>query len=50
MSSTDNSFNRDEEYIVHTYKRLPIEITHGEGVYLFSKDGRKYLDFFLVLL
>lgn len=46
MSSTDNSFNRDEEYIVHTYKRLPIEITHGEGVYLFSKDGRKFLDFF----
>lgn len=46
MSSTDNSFHRDEEYIIHTYKRLPIEITHGEGVYLFSKDGRKFLDFF----
>lgn len=27
-----------------TYKRLPIAFTHGEGVWLFDKDGQKYLD------
>lgn len=46
MTSPDNLFKKEEEYLLHTYKRLQIEITHGEGVYLFSKDGKKYLDFF----
>lgn len=30
----------------HTYKRLPLDIDRGEGVYLYAKDGRKYLDMF----
>jgi predicted acetylornithine/succinylornithine family transaminase len=46
MASLENLFMKEEEYLLHTYKRLPIEITHGEGVYLFSKDGKRYLDFF----
>ena len=29
-----------------TYKRLPLVIERGEGCYLFSKDGDKYLDMF----
>jgi predicted acetylornithine/succinylornithine family transaminase len=41
-----NSFNKEAEYLLQTYKRFPIEISHGDSVYLFSKDGRKYLDFF----
>ena len=39
-------FERDQESILHTYTRLPIEIERGEGVYLFSADGRRFLDFF----
>jgi acetylornithine/N-succinyldiaminopimelate aminotransferase len=39
-------FNKEEELLLHTYKRIPIEISHGKGVYLFSVDGKKYLDFF----
>jgi len=46
MASTENSFKLEEEYLLHMYKRMPIEISHGEGVYLFSKEGKKYLDFF----
>ena len=46
MKSPDNIFHREEEYLLHTYKRIPIEISHGEGVYLFTTDGKKYLDFF----
>ncbi len=46
MKLPNNSFNKEAEYLLQTYKRFPLEISHGDGVYLFSKDGRKYLDFF----
>lgn len=29
-----------------TYKRLPLEVERGDGCYLFTKDGKKYLDMF----
>lgn len=38
--------DREEQVLFHTYKRLPVEIHHGEGAYLFTADGRKYLDMF----
>ncbi|MCW5771338.1 MAG: aspartate aminotransferase family protein [Rhodospirillaceae bacterium] len=31
--------------ILPTYNRTPIAFTHGEGVYLYSTEGRRYLDF-----
>lgn len=37
---------REETYLFHTYKRLPLEIDRGEGVYLYTTDGKKYLDMF----
>jgi len=37
---------KEKEILLHTYNRIPLDISHGEGVYLVSKDGRKYLDFF----
>ena len=46
MKYPDNIFKKEEEILLKTYKRIPIEISHGEGVYLFSEDGKKYLDFF----
>ena len=30
---------------VNTYKRNPVEFVKGDGVYLFDKNGNKYLDF-----
>jgi acetylornithine/N-succinyldiaminopimelate aminotransferase len=31
--------------ILGTYKRAPVEFTHGNGVYLYDATGRRYLDF-----
>ncbi len=36
----------EEKCFMPVYNRLPLEISHGEGVYLFTKDGRKLLDMF----
>lgn len=41
-----NIQEKEEEFLLRTYKRIPIQISHGEDVYLFSEDGKKYLDFF----
>jgi len=31
--------------VLGTYKRSPVEMVRGEGVYLFDTDGTRYLDF-----
>lgn len=31
--------------VLPTYARAPIELERGEGAYVFTKDGRKFLDF-----
>jgi acetylornithine/N-succinyldiaminopimelate aminotransferase len=38
--------DKEEKYFFHTYKRIPLEIERGEGVYLFTKDGERNLDMF----
>ena len=37
---------RERKSLFHTYKRIPLEIDRGDGVYLYTKDGKRYLDFF----
>lgn len=32
-------------YMVQTYRRPPMVLERGEGVYLYDSDGRRYLDF-----
>jgi predicted acetylornithine/succinylornithine family transaminase len=34
-----------ERYIAHTYKRQPITIVKGRGMFLWDSTGRRYLDF-----
>lgn len=34
-----------ESHILHTYNRYQIVLDHGEGVYLYDTEGKKYLDF-----
>ena len=41
-----NIFEKEKELFLSTYKRIPIDISHGKGVYLYDKNGKKYLDFF----
>ncbi|MCI9531299.1 MAG: aspartate aminotransferase family protein [Lachnospiraceae bacterium] len=36
---------RAESHILHTYNRHQIVWDHGEGVYLYDTEGKKYLDF-----
>lgn len=33
-------------YYAHTFKRLPVVISRGEGMYLYDTSGKKYLDMF----
>ncbi|OPZ78486.1 MAG: Acetylornithine aminotransferase [Alphaproteobacteria bacterium ADurb.Bin438] len=35
----------DEKYFFHVFKRYDLVADKGEGVYLYDKDGKKYLDF-----
>lgn len=39
-------FAKEKEYFIHTYNRIPVDISYGEGVHLFDKKGNRYLDFF----
>ncbi|MBZ9570051.1 acetylornithine transaminase [Methanobrevibacter sp. TMH8] len=36
----------DSKYIMQTYGRQPIALTHGEGALLWDADGNEYIDFF----
>ena len=35
----------EEKYLLHTYDRHPILLTHGKGAYVYADDGSRYLDF-----
>jgi acetylornithine/N-succinyldiaminopimelate aminotransferase len=43
---SESIFEKESKYFFHTFHRLPLEIDRGEGVYLYAKDGKRYLDFF----
>jgi acetylornithine/N-succinyldiaminopimelate aminotransferase len=34
-----------EEALLHTYNRYQIILDHGDGMYLYDSEGKKYLDF-----
>jgi predicted acetylornithine/succinylornithine family transaminase len=34
----------EEQYVLHTYDRSPFVLEKGEGVYLYDKEGKRYLD------
>src|SRR6266487_2680929 len=37
---------REELYQLATYKKMPLAAERGEGVWLYSSDGQKYLDLY----
>ncbi|MCR4908209.1 MAG: aspartate aminotransferase family protein [Lachnospiraceae bacterium] len=43
--NTEEIIKRGEQSFLHTYNRYPIVLDHGEGVYLYDTDGKRYLDF-----
>jgi len=38
--------DREQTAFFHTYKRLPVRVDRGEGVYLYDTAGKRYLDLF----
>ena len=43
--SMNEQMEESEASILHTYNRFPVVLDHGEGVYLYDTEGKKYLDF-----
>ncbi|WP_255325506.1 aminotransferase class III-fold pyridoxal phosphate-dependent enzyme [Wolbachia endosymbiont of Onchocerca ochengi] len=41
----DNTATLKMNYIINAHNRFNIPIVRGKGVYLFNRDGKKYLDF-----
>ena len=40
-----NEIEMIDEHLIHSYNRYPVIFDHGEDVYLFDNNGKKYLDF-----
>ncbi|KAJ2612424.1 acetylornithine aminotransferase [Coemansia sp. RSA 1365] len=40
-----NTTGMAEKYILNTYVRPPIVLSHGKGSYVYDTDGKEYLDF-----
>lgn len=40
----ETSSTMPQPTLMHTYGRLPVTFEHGEGVWLFDTDGKRYLD------
>ena len=45
MSTNQQVIDYAEQAIIHTYNRFPVALDHGDGVYLYDVEGKKYLDF-----
>lgn len=41
----NNKIQAAEKNLIHVYNRFPIALDHGEGMYLYDTEGKKYLDF-----
>jgi len=41
----DTRLTDAEQFLLPTYKRQPVVMTHGRGAYVFDSTGKKYLDF-----
>ncbi len=39
-----NNIENDKLFVANTYARFPIEIERGKGSYLYSADGKEYVD------
>lgn len=37
--------HKEDQAVLHTYNRYQVVLDHGDGVYLYDTEGKKYLDF-----
>lgn len=45
MTSAQDIIKKTEDVLVSTYTSQPVVLDHGQGVYAWDTDGKKYLDF-----
>jgi acetylornithine/N-succinyldiaminopimelate aminotransferase len=45
LAKVDQRLQDAEQFLLPTYKRQPVVLTHGRGAYVFDSTGKKYLDF-----
>lgn len=43
--NTQDIIKKTEEILISTYVAQPVVLDHGDGVYMYDTDGKKYLDF-----
>lgn len=43
--TNEQAIKLDSEYMVQSYGRHPVAISHGSGASMYSLDGKKYIDF-----
>ena len=44
-TTKEEQINLAEESLLHVYNRFSLVLDHGDGMYLYDTDGKKYLDF-----
>src|SRR5258706_6833315 len=44
-AASDTRLTDAEQFLLPTYKRQAVVMTHGRGAYVFDSTGKKYLDF-----
>jgi predicted acetylornithine/succinylornithine family transaminase len=42
---SETTTDRERRVVMQTYRRHPVEFVRGEDVWLFDRDGKRYLDF-----
>ena len=45
MTKTEQIMNASDNAFLQIYHRFPVAFDHGDGVYLYDAEGKKYLDF-----
>jgi acetylornithine/N-succinyldiaminopimelate aminotransferase len=45
MTITDEIIERERRFLLPTYNRYPIALERGKGVFLYDREGNRYLDF-----
>jgi acetylornithine/N-succinyldiaminopimelate aminotransferase len=45
MTITEEIIDRERHFLLPTYNRYPIALERGKGVYVFDREGNRYLDF-----
>ncbi len=45
MGRFEEIAERESRYLLPTYKRIPLALERGKGVFVYDVDGRRYLDF-----